>query len=51
MWNKVDSDGNISVFVLQVPLALALGLYEKLTDEELDEHYYDIRAERERRGT
>lgn len=47
--NKVDTEGKISVFHLQVPLALALGHYEKLTDKELEEHYYDIRAERERR--
>lgn len=47
---KVDKDGRISLFDLQVPLALALGLYEKLTDEELEEHFYDIRAEVRRRG-
>lgn len=47
---KVDANGKISVFDLRVPLALALGLYEKLTKKELEEHYYDIRAERERRG-
>lgn len=46
---KVDKDGKLSVFDLRVPLALALGLYEKLTHKELEEHYYDIRAERQRR--
>jgi hypothetical protein len=36
-------------FRLQVPWLLAAGQYEKLTTEELLEHYYDIRAEIERR--
>lgn len=36
---------------LQVPVALATGQYEKLTDEELDEHAADIEAERTRRST
>lgn len=35
---------------LQVPLMVAMGLYEKLTDEELNDHYADIRAECARRG-
>ncbi len=47
---KVDDSGKISVFAIKVPLALALGLYEKLTDEELIEHYFDIQAEFDRRG-
>jgi hypothetical protein len=34
---------------LQVPLNLAVGLYELLTDEELIDHYADIRAECKRR--
>jgi hypothetical protein len=47
---KVDADGKLRVFDLRVPLALALGLYERLTDKELEEHYYDIKHEYERRG-
>lgn len=39
-----------SILRLQVPLALAAGLYEKLTDEELFDHYCDIQAEYIRRG-
>lgn len=35
---------------LQVPVALAAGLYEHLTDEELNDHYNDITAERARRA-
>ena len=35
---------------LQVPVAIAAGLLERLTEEELLEHYYDIRAEIQRRG-
>lgn len=50
MSTRVDDDGKLSVFDLQVPLNLALGLYEKLSEKELNEHYNDIRAERERRG-
>lgn len=38
----VDAEGRVSVFRLQVPLALALGLYDDLTDEQLTEHYHDI---------
>lgn len=34
---------------LQVPVAVALGHYEKLTDAELDEHAADIHAELTRR--
>lgn len=45
----VDNEGRISVMRLRVPLAIALGLYEQLTDEQLDDHYHDICAERERR--
>lgn len=47
---KVDKDGKINVFAIKVPLNLALGLYEKLTDDELFEHYWDIQAEFDRRG-
>lgn len=47
---KPDKSGRISVFDLQVPLNLALGLYERLTDEELEEHFNDIQAELERRS-
>lgn len=47
--SKVDENGRIGVFDLRVPLALALGLYERLTDQELEEHYYDIKHEYERR--
>lgn len=47
---NADKDGRISVFAIKVPLKLALGLYEQLTKEELEEHYYDIKAELERRG-
>lgn len=46
---KPDKAGRISVFDLQVPLNLALGLYERLSDEELEEHYQDIKAEKVRR--
>jgi Mn-dependent DtxR family transcriptional regulator len=35
---------------LQVPPALAAGLLENLTKEELIEHYHDIRVELQRRG-
>lgn len=41
----------VRLAAVQVPLALALGRYEALTDEELDEHYHDIRVERSRRTT
>lgn len=51
MQAKVDEEGKIKVFDLRVPLALALGLYEKLTDKELEEHYYDIKHELARRTT
>jgi hypothetical protein len=34
---------------VQVPVAIATGHYEKLTDEELLEHYRDISAEINRR--
>ena len=51
MQAKVDEEGKIKVFDLRVPLALALGLYEKLTDKELEEHYYDIQHELARRTT
>lgn len=37
--------------LLQVPLYIATGQYEKLTNEELLEHYADIRAEIQRRDT
>lgn len=47
---KPDKAGRISVFDLQVPLNLALGLYERLSDEELEEHFNDIKAERDRRS-
>jgi hypothetical protein len=51
----VDSTGRPVVFAdkgfrLQVPVALAAGRYEQLTDEELEEHYFDIRAEVRRRN-
>lgn len=35
---------------LKVPAAIALGLYEKLTDEELTDHAADLAAEQERRA-
>jgi hypothetical protein len=35
---------------LQVPIAVALGQYEKLTDEELEDHFNDIQHERSRRN-
>lgn len=38
-------------FRLQVPVALAAGQYERLTDEELEDHYNDIAAERQRRAS
>lgn len=47
---RADKDGKISVFSIKVPLDVALGLFENLNDHELEEHYYDIRAECERRG-
>lgn len=50
MTKKVDENGKINVFDLRVPLNLAFGWYEKLSDNELEEHYHDIRAERIRRG-
>ena len=34
---------------LQVPLALATGLYEQLSDEEINDHHEDIHAELRRR--
>lgn len=37
------------MFAIKVPLNLALGLFEELTEQELEEHYYDIRAEFRRR--
>ena len=48
--SKVDSDGRIAVFDLKVPLVLALGLYERLTDDELKEHIRDLLAEVRRRN-
>jgi hypothetical protein len=35
---------------LKVPLQLAVGKYEEITDDYLDIHYNDICAEFERRG-
>lgn len=48
--SKVDANGRIAVFDLRVPLNLALGLYERLSDEELREHIRDLLAEVRRRN-
>lgn len=40
----------VRVDAIQVPFALAFGVYEDLTDKELNEHYDDIVAEYARRG-
>lgn len=48
--SKVDENGRIAVFDLRVPLALALGHYEKLSDEQLREHIRDLLAEVRRRN-
>ncbi len=47
--SKVDENGRISVFDIKVPLALALGQYEKLTDEQVREHISDLLTEVRRR--
>jgi len=48
--SKVDQNGRVNVFDIKVPLNLALGLYEKLTDDELREHIRDLLAEVRRRN-
>jgi hypothetical protein len=48
--SKVDANGKIAVFDLKVPLVLALGLYERLTDDQLREHIRDLLAEVRRRN-
>lgn len=35
---------------IHVPEELAKGHYERLTDEELNDHFHDIQCERARRG-
>ncbi len=47
--SKVDANGRISVFEIKVPLVLALGQYERLTDTEIHEHLTDIVVEIKRR--
>lgn len=47
--SKVDDSGKINVFDLKVPLVLALGQLEKLTNDELKEHANDVAAEIRRR--
>jgi hypothetical protein len=48
--SKVDEKGRVAVFDLKVPLALALGWYEDLTDDQLREHIRDLLAEVRRRN-
>lgn len=48
--SKVDQKGRVNVFDIKVPLALAFGLYEQLTDEQLREHIRDLLAEVRRRN-
>lgn len=48
--SKVDRQGRVNVFDIKVPLALAFGLYENLTDDELREHIRDMLAEVRRRN-
>lgn len=48
--SKVDPEGRVHVFDLQVPLVLALGWYEDLTDDQLREHILDLLAEVRRRN-
>lgn len=47
--NAAGSEGetmtSIAQVELRVPLALATGKYEDLTEEELNDHYIDIQAE------
>lgn len=49
MASKVDESGKLSVFDLKVPLPLALGHLEKLTDTELHEQLVDLMVEINRR--
>lgn len=42
-------NGKIDLGDLRVPVPLVFGFYEELTKEELDDHYKDINAERDRR--
>lgn len=46
-WLLVEPRSAVRV---QIPLAIVTGKYEKLTDEELEDHYNDIKAERSRRS-
>ena len=48
----VDIEGKryIHVHRLRVPVAVALGLYERLSDKQLVEHAQDLQVEAERRG-
>ena len=48
--SKVDDKGRVGVFDIKVPLVLAFGQYEKLTDEQLREHIRDLLAEVRRRN-
>lgn len=47
---RIDSELNrIRVLPLNVPLALARGLYEELTDKQITAHIADMQAELARR--
>lgn len=48
--SRVDDKGRIAVFDIKVPLVLALGLYERLSDDQLREHIRDLLAEVRRRN-
>lgn len=46
----IDRAGWIHTVKLRVPIDLALGLYERLSDEQLADHFWDISHEIDRRG-
>lgn len=47
---RLVKGGLIATDKIKVPMALATGKYEELTEDELNDHYYDVCHELTRRG-